>query len=251
MPAPVVVRHGHTVIHVNDPNMLKEVFAALPLPVLGPASSMHASGTASVQKEPPLDVVAHVASAASALQDQMSSMSGRHHRSLHCAMKEFRQQLSPSSVKQIKHLNSAYAFLRHTTACSLRELVDSVQKEMHSAVDSFDKQAHITSTNPSSSLAGHIDDPAAIGESTTHVTKEMKTSCVVGVPIGVQTDTTGEMISQLKDHCLKLMELNNEGNRRAAEYASQLEAARSALGLVQQRISNIETKQRAHQRRLT
>lgn len=131
--APLVIRHGDAKIYVYDVETLPAVLAC--------TSPSRPSNSTSVASSGPVEVllpdllvhpvcVGDVATTVAQLLEVFSVEGKQPFHSLHSALGKFRKQLPAALTKRVRNLNTAYAFLRHTSTVQLQSLLSEVSAAM-------------------------------------------------------------------------------------------------------------------------
>ena len=133
--APVVVVKGNLKVYVNDSNLLERTLTAL-------------DDFAKSDKED--HAFSDIATAASAIQDEVSQAFGRPVKSLRDAIYLSRQVLPPKLTKQLQALNTTHSFLRHVTTMECAGFVAQVKHNFRAGA----APVRIAKSTPSSCLTG-------------------------------------------------------------------------------------------------
>lgn len=124
--APVVLRHGSLLVHVNEARLLADVFASMS------ASSVATSTPTSSSP----DLLGALASAASLIQGAASTaMLGQRFSGLRDVEYAYRTLLPANSIRMMKQINAAYSLARRTSAADLAAQAEAIARAITNLAD--------------------------------------------------------------------------------------------------------------------
>jgi len=110
--APIVVRHGHFVLHINDVSQLETVL-----------TTMRGSHTTTSNSEHDLDVLASLGQSAL---EVIAAATGTHFSSLRHALTANRDKVPRNLMKKLERINTCASFARHYTTQYGKEVLSEL-----------------------------------------------------------------------------------------------------------------------------